>query len=99
MVVVLSVDRLFSHCCMKLRLGMNVIISHQILNAIMEVLYELLYRKKFYMQTAHHYINLISAGGGGWNPPPPGSSVAIATKINLTTPNFLTFNFYYRDII
>ena len=44
-----SYNRLFSHCCMKLRLGMNVIISHQILNAIMEVLYELLYKKRFYM--------------------------------------------------
>ena len=37
--------------------------------------------------------------GGGWNPPPPGFSLAIATKINQLTPNFLTFNFYYRDII
>ena len=31
--------------------------------------------------------------------PPPGFSLAIATKINRSTPNFLTFNFYYRDII
>ena len=44
-------------------------------------------------------LNPISAGGGGWNPPPPGFSLAIATKINRSTPNFLTFNFYYRDII
>ena len=43
-------------------------------------------------------LNPISAGGGG-NPPPPGFSLAIATKINRSTPTFLTFNFYYRDII
>ena len=36
--------------------------------------------------------------GGGIHPP-PGFSLAIATKINRSTPNFLTFNFYYRDII
>ena len=45
--------------------------------------------------------NPISAGGGGGGGihPPPGFSLAIATKINRSTPNFLTFNFYYRDII
>ena len=42
-------------------------------------------------------LNPISAGGG--LPPPPGFSLAIATKINRSTPNFLTFNFYYWDII
>ena len=36
---------------------------------------------------------------GGWNPPPPGFSLVIATKINRSTPNFLTLNLYYRDII
>ena len=45
-------------------------------------------------------LNPISAGGGGGGiHPPPGFSLAIATKINRSTPNFLTFNFYYRDII
>ena len=45
-------------------------------------------------------LNPISAGGGGSGiHPPPGFSLAIATKINRSTPNFLTFNFYYRDII
>ena len=44
-------------------------------------------------------LNPISAGGGGGIHPPPGFSLAIATKINRSTPNFLTFNFYYRDII
>ena len=41
--------------------------------------------------------NPISAGGGGGGGihPPPGFSQAIATKINRSTPNFLTFNFYY----
>ena len=56
-------------------------------------------------ETSHHIfqellVNPISAGGGGgWNPPPPGFPLAIATKINRSTPNFLTFNFYYWDII
>ena len=36
--------------------------------------------------------------GGVESIPPPGFSLAIATKINRSTPNFLTFNFYYRDI-
>ena len=46
------------------------------------------------------WFNPISAGGGGGGiHPPPGFSLAIATKINRSTPNFLTFNFYYRDII
>ena len=36
--------------------------------------------------------------GGGIHPP-PGFFLAIATKINRSTPNFLTFNSYYRDII
>ena len=44
-------------------------------------------------------VNPISAREGGWNPPPSRFSLAIATKINRSTPNFLTFNFYYRDII
>ena len=45
-------------------------------------------------------LNPISAGGGGGGiHPPPSFSLAIATKINRSTPNFLTFNFYYRDII
>ena len=44
-------------------------------------------------------LNPISAGGGRGIHPPPGFSLAIATKINRSTPNFLTFNFYYRDII
>ena len=38
-------------------------------------------------------------GGGGRIHPPPGFSLAITTKINRSTPNFLTFNFYYRYII
>ena len=38
-------------------------------------------------------------GGGGGIHPPPSFSLAIATKINRSPPNFLTFNFYYRDII
>ena len=42
--------------------------------------------------------NPISAGGGEIHLP-PGFSLAIATKINLSTPNVLTFNFYYWDII
>ena len=37
--------------------------------------------------------------GGVESTPPPGFSLAIATKINRSTPNFLTSNFYYRDII
>ena len=36
-------------------------------------------------------INPISVGG--WNPPPPGFSLAIATNINRSTSNFLTFKF------
>ena len=36
-------------------------------------------------------LTLFQPGGGG-------VSLAIATKINRSTPNFLTFNFYYRDI-
>ena len=44
-------------------------------------------------------LTLFQPGGGGGIHPPPGFSLAIATKINRSTPNFLTFNFYYRDII
>ena len=38
-------------------------------------------------------------GGGGGIHPPPGFSFTMATKINRSTPDFLTFNFYYQDII
>ena len=44
-------------------------------------------------------LTLFQPGGGGEIHPPPGFSLAIGTKINRSTPNFLTFNFYYRDII
>ena len=44
-------------------------------------------------------LTLFQPGGRGGIHPPPGFSLAIATKINRSTPNFLTFNFYYRDII
>ena len=42
--------------------------------------------------------NNISAGGGVESTPLQ-VFLAIATKINRSTPNFLTFNLYYRDII
>ena len=56
---------------------------------------------KLHIETGrYHIFNPISAGGGGGGiHPPPGFSLAIATKINRSTPNFLTFNFYYREII
>ena len=44
-------------------------------------------------------LTLFQRGRGGGFHPPPGFSLAIATKINRSTPNFLTFNFYYLDII
>ena len=63
--------------------------------------YELIMTKRFHsLSKVIPTINPISAGGGGVeSTPPPGFSLAIATKINRSTPNFLTFNFYYRDII
>ena len=51
------------------------------------------------IEEARSPFNPISARGGGVESTPPGFSLAIATKINRSTPNFLTFNFYYRDII
>ena len=51
------------------------------------------------VKLSFYLIPISAGGGGGWNPPPPGFSLAIATKINRSTPNFLTFNFFYRDII
>ena len=50
-----SANRLFSDCCMKLRL--YVVILYFILNAKMEVLYKLLCRKRF--QTSYLYIRPI----------------------------------------
>ena len=44
-------------------------------------------------------LTLFQPGGGVESTPSPGFSLAIATKINRSTLNFLTFNFYYRDII
>ena len=52
-----------------------------------------LLKSVFRLQLLFIAFNPISAGGG--NPAPPRFSFAIATKINRSTPNFLTFNFYY----
>ena len=54
----------------------------------------------FYDKSSSGHLTLFQPGGGGGGiHPPPGFSLAIATKINRSTPKSLTFNFYYRDII
>ena len=54
----ISVQFLFSHCCMNLRLGLHVSILHRILSSKMEILYKLLCRKRFH--TTYHWLDSIS---------------------------------------